>query len=1094
MMRAVLPLPRALRGCITSAAALGVALLGALVACGAPHARGVASAPAPVGPTARDPRVAPDPRRALLSPARYLLTDRLGAVFDEEGEAAEAPRPEPAIVDGVRVIVEGGVVRGAARSAERLVGFRSVAARLGGGFVIWSDARTYRAGSFLGDLEPIVDVGATGGVRPFLDGLLLRTSVGVIAVDPASLEARRLTVPGLAEAFAVDALRAARVDALGRASVTTDGGATWTDVLAAKGVTITGLGAGEGGDLLLTGPHGGLTIRHGSAGALEPPSAAPPRGLERSDVRWLNGAPASSRSLAGQGVAHAAFAGALLPRGLSRAGGARAPASGLPGEGRVLVAREGGMSVIGAATGLPVADVDLVGVNEKFGRCQPIALPGEETALAVCAQDDGGEVLDLREGIGRARLEVTFPAPGIFIAGPGGRLGFTGPCGPLPARGFDRGPGEPRPDSAGDEDTPTASATVTAPPDPSSRGEALADDDARLCVRLAGGDRWIERRLRGAASRGFYRWVLGDDGEASALIVRAKVGGPAEGSAPKSPGPVASVGEGVRIITLDPADPALQGGAYPAVMAAQKDLPYRAIDEDFWQDDDGAIRGWALLPAAGEGDAGPEDRAPPRGVEARRGGRAAGVRVDRAGTVTLFPPPVGAREVLYGGRFGFAVAEAEGSDRYFETTDGGRSWTPVEGPPVGTLDAAFDDSTPARCSAVGCAFPSGVVRLGWSGPSARGEPSAPSTPEFTPAANPLIRGPSPLVVSCRLDAAFAPWSRVPGSEDEASHLRAGRAAPPKEPARAGGAPGRAHPGDTFGPPPPISLRFSGASPVGALDGHTWSGEVSLPFAPTAAPRRLSVNEPALNAAVGSVVPVLERAPRAGMGEQARRAGGVDLLLVVDHRRLRAGAGSAFLPFAVPSALTIAAEAPGGTLVVLDADKGVVWASRGEATSAALRLTRVPDVARSRLTLARRLDRDGLALVGYSTSTGEVFAGDLDLARAEVGPLVALGAVSSILEADSGACRGRQASHRLLAEIPAIITVFGPDARRLFSGAAVAALLLEGDGERLCARGIEASLERTRATELSAVFGKFSRARVRGEGVATLGSCSIEGGK
>lgn len=1084
-----MPLPRALRGRLAPALALGLSLLGALAACGGPRARGATGARPAAARGAREP-LGTGPGRALLSPARYLLTDRLGAVFDEEGEPAEAPRPEPTIVDGVRVIVEGGVVLGAARGAERLVGFRSVPARLGGGFVIWSDARTYRARSFLGDLEPIVDVGATGGVRPFLDGLLLRTSVGVIAVDPASLAARRMTVPGLAEAFAVDARRAARIDALGRASVTADGGATWTDALATKGVTVTGLGAGEGGELLLTGPHGGLTLQPGSAVTLAPPRAVTTRDAERPEVPRLNGSPSSSRSLAGQGVAYAAFTGALLPRGLPRTGGERAPAAWPPGEGRVLVAREGGMSVIGAATGLPVADGDLLGVNEKFGRCQPFALPGEETVLAACAQDDGGEVLDLREGIDRARLEVTFPAPGIFIAGPHGRLGFTGPCGPLPARGLDRGPGEARPESAGDEDSPAASAAV-APPDPPSRAEPLPDDDARLCVRAAGGDRWVERRLRGVASRGLYRWVLGDDGEATALILRGKASAE-EGSAPKGQGAAAGIGEGVRIITLDPADPALRGGAYPKVFAAQKELPYRSIDEDFWQDDDGAIRGWALLPAAPSGEPGSEDAAPPRDVEARRGGRAAGMRIERSGKVTLFPLPEGAREVLYGGRFGLAVSEAEGGDRYFETTDGGRTWTQVEGPPVGTLDAPFDESTPAGCSAVGCAFPSGVVRLGWSGPSAPGELSPRAAPEFTPAANPLIRGPSPLVVSCRLDAAFAPWSRAPGSGDARPPMPRGgpaslrpapkpSAAPSTKPARAGGA--RAL--DTFGAVPPVTLRLGSASPVGALDGHTWSGEVSFPFQPAAAPRRLSVNDPALNAAVGSVVPLLERAPR----------GGVDLLLVVDHRRLRAGTGgAAFLPFAIPSALTIAAEAPGGLLVSLDADKGIVWASRGEATSPALRLARVPDVSRARLTLARRLDGEGLALVGYSTSTGEVFAGDLDLARAEVGPLVALGPVSSILEAESGACRGRQASHRLLAEIPATITVLGPDARRLFSGAATAALLLEGDGERLCARGLEASLERPRATELSATFGKSGRARVRGEGIAALGNCSIEAGK
>jgi hypothetical protein len=43
----------------------------------------------------------------------------------------------------------------------------------------------------------------------------------------------------------------------------------------------------------------------------------------------------------------------------------------------------------------------------------------------------------------------------------------------------------------------------------------------------------------------------------------------------------------------------------------------------------------------------------------------------------------------------------------------------------------------------------------------------------------------------------------------------------------------------------------------------------------------------------------------------------------------------------------------------------------------------------------------LRLIGYSTATGEVFPSDIDLARAEIGPLAALGRIDSILEAGSG---------------------------------------------------------------------------------------------
>src|SRR5262249_53132213 len=160
--------------------------------------------------------------------------------------------------------------------------------------------------------------------------------------------------------------------------------------------------------------------------------------------------------------------------------------------------------------------------------------------------------------------------------------------------------------------------------------------------------------------------------------------------------------------------------------------------------------------------------------------------------------------------------------------------------------------------------------------------------------------------------------------------------------------------------------------------------------------------------LGSVVPILDASPRAPL----------DMLLVVDKRRLRVGApGASFLPFDLQAKITIAADGPDGLLISLDADKGTLFISRGDATSAAIRLVRVPDVARNRLTLARRLDGRGVSLVGYSTSTGEVFVGDIDLGRAEIGPLTALGRIDSILEAGSGACAAERASRRLLLELP-----------------------------------------------------------------------------
>ena len=134
------------------AALLGAAAL-LIAACSAPQGHAPAPAPRPV-------EVTP------IGPARWLLTDRLGVRFDEAGEGASFLRAEPAIVDGVRMLLDAGRVLAWAPHGERLSGFRTLPDRLGGGFVLWSEGRVYRADRFLGDPVPIADVGSAGGARP----------------------------------------------------------------------------------------------------------------------------------------------------------------------------------------------------------------------------------------------------------------------------------------------------------------------------------------------------------------------------------------------------------------------------------------------------------------------------------------------------------------------------------------------------------------------------------------------------------------------------------------------------------------------------------------------------------------------------------------------------------------------------------------------------------------------------------------------------------------------------------------------------------------------------------------------------------------
>lgn len=896
--------------------AAAVLLAGVTCACGPP-------------PAAAPARAAADPpaQERALTPARYLLTDHLGVLFDEAGQGSQLPRAEPAIVDGVRVLVDGGLVVASARHADRLSGLRSLPARLGGGFVLWSEDRVYRADAFLGDLRALADVGAIGGVRPWLASILLRTPSGMLELDPVTRAVHRAAMPGIAEALALDERRAARVDALGRASFTLDGGATWSDVTAARGVVVTALREGAAGSLVLATlavPHLVLGPRGELRPVADPSDQASAPSEPRPAAPLLGGAfPATSRALPGELVAHAVAYGALLDGG------------------RLLVTRENGVRLLATETGLPVGDADLAGIDGRFARCQAVLVGAEERAALACAGDAGSALIELDGALLRPALSATFPgARGGFLGGPRGRLAFDGRCGPELPRATDLGPGTPKPAEPSDEGPPGSAAPPA--PEPAGPAEPPLDDDRRLCLR-AGPSRWIERRLRGDDARRLYRWVPGDDGTATALVLGRA------GEAGSAPPP-----EGVRVLHLDPADPALRGGALPALPAPHLELPYRTVDADFWRDDDGAVRGWIRLPREGEDRPLVASSAPGAAkpvLSEARGGRSAGLRIDAAGQVTVLALPDGVTEVVTGGRFGLAMSLHDGAETWFETLDGGARWTAVEGPPTGSLAAPGDEHAPFACSPAGCAWGNGVVRLGWGGPL----PHAPVALALDPAESPRPREPGPVTLRCQLDVVVAPW----------------------------------------------------------------------PVAPTK--------------------PGLDRAPRPPS----------------------------------PMALRFAAEA---APVTFDAERGLLWISRGAVRTPVMRLTRVPEVSRLRWTLAARRDGRGPAVVGYSLSSGEVLAGDVDLGRAQVGPLAALGRLETLAEAGTGACAGvgAKATHRFVAELPVKMRLSGRGEEVLLDHQGTASVSIEASPARLCVTGVEAALPlpRGEATVLSAAFGKGDTASVR----------------
>ncbi|MCC6555396.1 MAG: hypothetical protein IT372_20740, partial [Polyangiaceae bacterium] len=653
-------------------------------------------------------------------------------------------------------------------------------------------------------------------------------------------------------------------------------------------------------------------------------------------------------------------------------------------------------------------------------------------------------------------------------------LALAGRCGHRPP-----GPGEllrgrPPPPEAEEAELlppwarPHPTAMPEAPPPeepPEGEPDAAPPDDARACVRAAG-DAWIERRLRGDAARRLYRWIPGDQGRVTALLLDAEGG--AAGAAPPAP---AGAEEGVRVVRVRLGDPALAGGRFPAVTDPTRSE--RLVDADFWEDDDGALRGWIHLPEAGDGPGeGDEEPAPRSGAEGagvadaplplstRRGGRVAGVRIAPGGEVTVYPLPRGVEQVVYGARFALAMAPRDdGAPSYFETTDGGRTFRPVEGPPVGRLEPPSSDQAAFGCSEIGCNLgDQGLVRLGWGGP-------APAPPDVTPPPAPSPAPPAPgLHVTCRLEADPRTWPPPP---------------PPPSPL------------------PLVTVHTRPGASLGASRDGAWTTDALPPFDPAARPRRLAIRDRAPAGTSSAALPVLTAS-----------GAGADLLLVfdvrgsgspsapsaprpVDRLRVRAAASPpAFAPFDPPGTLTAAADRPGGARLALDAARPPQGLATPDAARPVARLVRVQSPADTRLTLAARLDGKGVALVGYTWQSGEVFAGPIDLPRAEVGPLEPLGPLAAVAEIGSPACSAARPALRFVAAAPAILRVESSAGRVLLEDSVQSVALLAAGPRRICAEALELEV-RSGASPLgiTAAFGPKQGAALRGaEGRLT---CRLE---
>ncbi|MRG95068.1 hypothetical protein [Polyangium spumosum] len=965
-----------------------LALLAAsFTACGGAkpaHQGASTAAPAPKLPAPAGPE-------ALLGPARYVLADGVGVVFDQAGRPADLPRPEPALADGTRFLLNGGLVLAEAPGPEHLVGFRSLPARLGGGFVFWSNTRTYHGATFLGPLRPLAEVAAEGGARPWLDTLVLRTPLGLLELDlrgPAPA-LRRTELARFAEAMSLDGKHGARIDAFGRAEITLDGGKTFRDLTAERGTRLSGFMEGPAGRLLLLTGQGHMqpTLALDPGKGLVPVVADPPSDLGWASMPTPPEDPAlASRTLAPFELATAVFAGARLPGGRAIVG-----------------ARDRSARVLSLATGRPLGDAPWSTVAEPYARCQPIARG--EGLLFACTHPHGAHVLALAGDPSAPRLEATFPEPGTFVAGLRERFAFLGRCGalvptaadfrgapPVEMEGQNRlfGPSEPPPE----------------PQDPPEPLDPTPTDDAYVCVRGADGA-WTERRLRGEDAAHLYRFLPGDGGTVTALVLRPK------------PEKAAPPPEGVRVVHVDPDDPALGGALFPALLTPQEDLPYRSIDRDFWLDDkDGSLHGWIALPPEGEDAEDPESIPQGRSerllpVSTRLGGRFAGVHIRLDGRVEVHPLPPGVVEVVRGGPFALARASVDDLDTYHETIDGGRTFRPVAPPPpVVELRAPYDASSIQGCSELGCALGNSVVRLGWGGPA----PAAPKPPppDVPSAPAPPVERLGALPLRCRL---------------------AGPPAPKDTPKQG-----------TF-LLNPSTIRHDLGSAVGGMRGDTLTADVGLPF-DTRPLRVVTVKAPGfvLPPARDALVPVL----------LAEGPSPVGFFLRANDRRLDLG-----LPRGLSSPSALPFEHGGDFRVAVDLDRGdlLTLASselsllRGGLLRPFAKPGYIPDVKRQRLGLARRLGKGParVALSLVSGSSGDILLADLDLLRATVGPLRPAGSLTRL--DPSAACRPDPDAYRLLADVLVDLRFDPPHPDQDETGLDATALVTTSAG-RACLEGLE----------------------------------------
>lgn len=909
-----------------------------------------AHAPVKATPPKRAAAVTPaQPSRfEVVHPARYVFQESVGVAYDETGENSPIRGADPAIINGKRLMLDGGRIVGSAPFPEQLLGFRSLPARLGGGYVFWSDEHSYHAPTFLGKLKPIAKVGSRGGVRPWFDTFVLRTDLGPLEVKPGSLTVRRTELARFSEMLSVDGKLGIRTDPVGRMEASADAGKTFVPLVFPEGRRYSGPTVGPDNKLLFriesvpdwpTARLDRLTFSAqvlGPAGTLIPfdPKAADPVELDPPVVYVAQGEPAYTRHLASSDISVAAFSGALVA-----------------GD-QVIFIRESTLRVFSAKTGDLIYEQQLNLGSQEFGHCQPTTL-GQDVFLA-CTHATGGHLYALRGAPTTVHLEATFPEVGTFVAGLGTRFLYTGRCGSTPptVRDF--------PGYGLSEDTPPAvpadpnapPAPPEPPPPPEDPPEKPAHDTA-VCLRLDDGT-WIERRIDELVDRKKTLFLPGDHGHVTVL----EFGTRAADEQPPKPT------EGVHRLFFDPKTTRFDATDFfqPNDSSEPK---LRTISRDVWLDEkDGSVHGWFLpVPKEDDGESPPE---PPEleespapqgfgiiGLLRVTSGAIVGVQIKTDGTLVKHPVPEGVDAVTVGGRYALARGKNDDVPVYFESTDGGRTYSPVEPPIPGEIIENLGGE-PEGCSEVGCALGGGLIRLGWGGNApakAKSEDDeAPSLETLTSKVfdpHSLVPAETHRTLRCRLDGKDEPYTPSPDK------------------------------------PFTQTLALRRGADLGSPVKRKWTAVTATPFV-VKEPYRVDFEDIDTDAIEGEGMPLLRSSATDPVG----------LFLRTKELRFDLSPGPKRKPVAMAPTNRggVAAEVDKESFLFLDAAGGELQLVRGGTGRTILRVSLVPDVTQGSLTLARRVGSgsDVFAVVLIQAVSGDILLGDIDLGRRQVGPLRLVG--------------------------------------------------------------------------------------------------------